>query len=245
MYCLEASSGAKVWSFQTEDVSESSPAISPKGEFIYVGSSDNQVYCLQASSGTKVWSFETGDKVYSSPAISANGEFIYVGAQDNHLYCLEASSGAKVWSFETEFGVDSPTISPNGEFIYVVSFNVSYALYPAQLLGKTFKVNKHSQTYSCSPCTSCPAGKHTQGCGQGAGECVDCADGTFATVDGGVRVSGCSKCPTCTNGSVAPGCSRTSPGSCYSFTSAGSTLGRMGWCCAALLSIQSLLLLTL
>ena len=180
--------------------------------------------------------------MYSSPAISGNGEFIYVGSDDYKVYCLEASSGAKVWSFETGGWVlSSPAISGNGEFIYVGSDdNKAYTFPASEFVGNTFEVNKHSQTYICSPCTSCPAGKHTQGCGQGAGECVDCADGTFVTFDGGVRVNGCSKCPTCAHGSVAPGCSPTSAGSC--FTSTGSTLGRMGWCCAALLSIPILLL---
>ena len=152
----------------------------------------------------------------SSPAISGNGEFIYVGSHDNKVYCLEASSGAKVWSFETGNEVSSsPAISGNGELIYVGSHDTQVYAFRWQFVGNTFEVNKHSQTYICSPCTSCSAGKHTLGCGQGAGECVDCADGTFVTFDGGVRVNGCSKCPTCANGSVAPGCSPTSAGSCF------------------------------
>ena len=173
-----------------------SPAVSPDGQFVYIGSDDNKVYCLRASSGEKVWSFETGSWVRSSPAVSPDGQLVYIGSWDN-----------KVWALKAQH--------------------------------KAFQVNAtiFAQSFTCSPCASCPAGQHTRGCGQGAGECVDCADGAFA-VSEGVRVEGCYKCPTCENGSVAPGCSSTSMGSCDSNTGAtgeslgaGSTLFRipLGW----------------
>ena len=163
---------------------------------------------------SKVWSFETGGDEWSSPAVSADGQFVYIGSNDNNVYCLRASSGEKVWSFETGgWVISSPAVSTDGQFVYVGSFDDN--VWALQTQPKTFQVEAtiFAQSFTCSLCASCPAGQHTRGCGQGAGECVDCTNATFALSEG-VRVEGCYKCPTCEDGSVAPGCSSTSAGNC-------------------------------
>ena len=66
--CLNASSGAKVWKYQTPDSVISSPAVAYG--CVYIGSEDNNVYCLNASSGSKVWRSPTGYWVTSSPAVA-------------------------------------------------------------------------------------------------------------------------------------------------------------------------------
>jgi outer membrane protein assembly factor BamB len=98
VYCLNATSGAFVWSYKTVDSVESSPAV--VGGLVYVGSDDHNVYCLNASTGAFVWSYTTGSEVgYSSPAVV--GGLVYVGSLDDMVYCLNATSGAFVWSYKT------------------------------------------------------------------------------------------------------------------------------------------------
>ena len=57
VYCLNAASGAFVWSYSAGD-SFSSPTIA--GGLVYVGSTDGYFYCLNATNGSLVWSYTTG-----------------------------------------------------------------------------------------------------------------------------------------------------------------------------------------
>jgi len=95
-----------LWSYQTNYVISSSPAVS-HGR-VYIGSWDWNLYCLDMDSGNLVWNYSTTGEVTSSPAV-ANGK-VYVGSQDSKLYCLNAIDGTFLWSFKTDFIIDtSPT----------------------------------------------------------------------------------------------------------------------------------------
>ncbi len=76
VYALNASTGAKLWSYATGGEVESSPAVA--NGVVYVGSDDDNVYALNASTGAKLWSYTTGSIVDSSPAV-ANG-VVYIGS---------------------------------------------------------------------------------------------------------------------------------------------------------------------
>lgn len=72
VYALNASTGAKLWSYLTGGIVFSTPAVS-KG-VVYVGSGDGNVYALNATTGAKLWSFAAGCspfvcEVTSSPAV--------------------------------------------------------------------------------------------------------------------------------------------------------------------------------
>ena len=61
MYALNASTGAKLWSYATGDLYcvTSSPAV--VNGVVYVGSrTDGNVYALNASTGALLWSYATG-----------------------------------------------------------------------------------------------------------------------------------------------------------------------------------------
>jgi outer membrane protein assembly factor BamB len=124
LYALNASTGAKLWSFATGAQVFSSPAV--VNGAVYFGSDDHNVYALNASTGAKLWSFATGLDVSSSPTV-ANG-VVYIGSDDNNVYALNASTGAKLWSFATEDPVESSPAVANG-VVYVSSFDDNlYAL---------------------------------------------------------------------------------------------------------------------
>src|SRR2546421_313482 len=117
VYALNATTGAKKWSFATRGGIESSPAV--VNGVVYIGSNDANVYALNATTGAKKWSFATGGGVESSPAV-VNG-VLYVGSGNANVYALNASTGAKKWSFTTGGGIlkSSPAVA-NG-VVYIGS----------------------------------------------------------------------------------------------------------------------------
>ncbi len=60
VYALNASTGAKLWSFPTAYPVVSSPAVA--NGVVYIGSYDDNLYALNASTDAKLWSFATGGK---------------------------------------------------------------------------------------------------------------------------------------------------------------------------------------
>ena len=57
LYALNASTGAKLWSYATGAAVQSSPAVA--NGVVYFGSDDGNVYALNASTGAKLWSYFT------------------------------------------------------------------------------------------------------------------------------------------------------------------------------------------
>jgi len=115
VYCLNATTGALVWRYRTNDSVDSSPTVS--GGFVYIGS-DNATYCLNATTGTLAWKYATGISGWSVPSVA--GGLVYVGSWDDNVYCLNATSGMLVWKYKTGGVVfSSPTIV--GEVVYVGS----------------------------------------------------------------------------------------------------------------------------
>ncbi len=119
----------------------SSPAVSPDGATVFVGSEDRKVYALNAATGQQRWAFETGLMVYqyisrgwvrSSPAVSADGATVFVGAGDTNLYALNAATGEKRWASALGVSLDSsPALSPDGATVFVgggIWDNKTYAL---------------------------------------------------------------------------------------------------------------------
>jgi outer membrane protein assembly factor BamB len=68
----------------------SSPALSPDGSIVYVGSDDTNVYALNTTNGTKLWNFTTQGQVYSSPSLSTKpAGSLFIGSQDKSLYAID------------------------------------------------------------------------------------------------------------------------------------------------------------
>ena len=95
IYCLNASTGTKIWNQPTGGMIYSSPTIVDSR--LYIGSSDNKLYCLDATTGGYLWNFTTAGFVWCSPAV-VNGK-VYVGSMDFKMYCLNATTGAPLWNF--------------------------------------------------------------------------------------------------------------------------------------------------
>jgi outer membrane protein assembly factor BamB len=90
VYALNASTGAKLWSYASGDV-ESSPAVA--NGVVYVASAGGILYALNAKTGAKLWSYTTGNNLFSSPAV-ANG-VVYVGWLGKKVYAFGLKTGWK------------------------------------------------------------------------------------------------------------------------------------------------------
>jgi outer membrane protein assembly factor BamB len=126
VYALNASTGAKLWTFATGGDVESSPAVA--NGVVYVGSDDGNLYALNASSGAKLWSFVTGiteNPLTSSPSV-VNG-VVYVGAGDD-LVALNAGTGSRLWSFAVGSVLESSPAVANGVVYMGSTEGIVYAL---------------------------------------------------------------------------------------------------------------------
>ncbi len=126
LYALNASTGAKLWSYTTGGNVSSSPAVA--NGVVYIGSNDGNIYALNANTGAKLWSYTTGGEVDSSPAV-VNG-VVYIGSFDGNVYALNASTGALLWSYPTAqaFPVESSPAVANGVVYVGTDRGVLYAL---------------------------------------------------------------------------------------------------------------------
>jgi outer membrane protein assembly factor BamB len=91
VYALDASTGAKLWSYTTGFFVESSPAVA--NGVVYVGSDypDSKVCALNARTGVRLWAYTASSGVYSSPAV-ANG-VVYVGSDLGRVYAFGLTRG--------------------------------------------------------------------------------------------------------------------------------------------------------
>jgi outer membrane protein assembly factor BamB len=110
IYCLNVSTGTKIWSFTIGSEIHNAPSVA--NNRVYIGANDNKVYCLNASTGVSLWNYTTNNWVESSPSI-ANGR-VYVASDDNNVYCLNATTGARIWKYETANIVLSSPALVNG-----------------------------------------------------------------------------------------------------------------------------------
>lgn len=94
IYCLNASTGTKIWNYTTGNTANSPTVV---GNRVYVGSNGDKIYCLDASTGASIWNYTTYG-VDASPAV-ADGR-VYFGAWDKWFYCLNASNGALIWKWD-------------------------------------------------------------------------------------------------------------------------------------------------
>ena len=89
------SPGTQLWAFDTGGDVRSSPALSPDGATLYIGSDDAKVYALQTSTVEQQWAFDTGGHVRSSPALSPDGATLYIGSWDDKVYALPILDGGE------------------------------------------------------------------------------------------------------------------------------------------------------
>jgi len=155
------------WTYATTNAVRSTPAVSPDGGTVYVGSDDHWLYAVDAADGTLKWKFDTEGKVISSPAVGPDG-MIYVGSDGmaghgrvygfNPADRLSQPNGSTLnpsneWLFYTPNNIDSsPAVGPDGT-VYIGDENGNFfALYPAsRLADPKFISDGHGDQTSLNP----------------------------------------------------------------------------------------------
>ena len=120
MYCLNATSGRKLWEFTTGGHIESSPCVAAGA--VFFGSGDDGVYCLDARSGAKRWQFQGQWHVDVGPAV-ADGR-LYAGSGVSRLHrateilCLDVADGRVIWRTPTELPVWGSPVVRDGQVFF-------------------------------------------------------------------------------------------------------------------------------
>ncbi|HEX6540505.1 MAG TPA: PQQ-binding-like beta-propeller repeat protein [Ktedonobacterales bacterium] len=93
IYCLDAKTGKKLWSYLTGGAVLGTPVIA--NGTVYVGSEDGYLYALDAYTGALGWRFASSVSFYAPPLIRDG--VVFAPSQDAYLYALDARSGAMYW----------------------------------------------------------------------------------------------------------------------------------------------------
>jgi outer membrane protein assembly factor BamB len=127
IYALNATNGAKLWSYVATDVVTSSPAVADG--IVYVGLNDGYLCALNSTTGEVVWkNFLSG--AVSSHAVVGGVVFASSSAYVSELtlignvYALNSSTGKMLWDYNPKTFVSFPTVV--GDIVYLgVGSNVS------------------------------------------------------------------------------------------------------------------------
>jgi len=112
IYCLDANTGAHIWTFDTTvefTVFNSAPVIAESKVFI---GNEGGVWCLNATTGNQI-------RHFGQPAlgpVAVDNDRLFVAAYN--VYCLNTTTGMGIWHFPlTTFIQASPAVAYGGVFI--------------------------------------------------------------------------------------------------------------------------------
>ncbi len=137
LYAINPTGSVK-WTYPTGYTIQSSPAMSPDGKTVYVGSCDAYLHAVDTETGTAVWKTTVPlvpASTSSSPAVAPSG-MIYIGSNGasasmggGALFAIDPN-GNVVWQYQTAYDVrSSPAVSADGTIYlgvmdgFVLAFN--------------------------------------------------------------------------------------------------------------------------
>jgi outer membrane protein assembly factor BamB len=112
IYCLDATTGKRIWQVPTNQEVYCSPAVVDGRVYVGEGLHENTgslFRCLDAATGNLLWQFKTNSHAEGPPTVK-DGR-VYFGAGDDGLYCLDAITGKQIWQFPGYHIDESPVIS--------------------------------------------------------------------------------------------------------------------------------------
>lgn len=131
--------GTLIWTFDTDDVIQSSPALTADGCIIF-GSHDKYMYCLYANNGSLKWKYKTGGWVHGSPTIADDGT-IYIGSDDEYLYSMYPN-GILKWKTRTGPMRSSPSLDKEDTLYFGTANEKIWAVYSNGTIKWTFTPKK-------------------------------------------------------------------------------------------------------
>lgn len=134
-YALNAKTGKREWVTYDADAVGSSPCISEKLEYVYVGmeygfwKKKGGVTAYRCSNGEKMWSFFADDFTHGSPTYSQVNGMVICGSNEGRIYALNAKTGALCWSYDSFGEVKAGcALSPNERYVCVGTFSKKYVV---------------------------------------------------------------------------------------------------------------------
>jgi outer membrane protein assembly factor BamB len=148
-YCLDASTGRKLWDSKTTDHIESTPCVADTR--VFFGAGDDGMYCLDAESGRQIWHFRRDLHIDASPTVVGNR--VYCGSGTSRLnkttefFCLDAATGAVIWQRMTDLPVwSAPIVSDGGIYVALGNGRVDQSARPPEKpAGEVLCVDEKTQ----------------------------------------------------------------------------------------------------
>lgn len=107
IYCLSASDGKILWSYETENSIKNNICID--GDKLVAMDADGKIYCLNKSNGTPLWKkqLRLGNTLGTSSALCIDNGTVYAGAS-RVITALNLENGEEKWSVDRDKGENSP-----------------------------------------------------------------------------------------------------------------------------------------
>ena len=78
---------------------DSSPAVSPDGRSVAIGSWDHHLYSVDARNGTRRWRVKTGGPIESCATFTRDNKVI-IPSYDHNVWCVDGDTGRVQWTFD-------------------------------------------------------------------------------------------------------------------------------------------------
>lgn len=107
--CLNASTGAVLWTFLVNTRVAASPVIDNEGVFIYFASIGGVLYGLR-STGVEVWSTGLDSAIIAAPVLGIGNGRLYAGTTSGKLFAVNKSSGNIVGIYDSLSAIMAPPL---------------------------------------------------------------------------------------------------------------------------------------
>ena len=127
MYALNASTGARLWSFDSGNFNHvfSSPAVA--NGVVYIGSDGGALYALKCHHRRHAVELYRGEcPIRSAPTVA--NSVVYVSSYDHNLYALNTATGALLWSYAAGGPLTSSPAVADGAVYFSGADSNLYAL---------------------------------------------------------------------------------------------------------------------
>jgi len=132
IYCLDADTGAELWTQSYGEWVGASPLIVPEHGLVYFGLeyerpwAQGSVGAFDMRNGKKVWECHTKGFQHGSPAYWKGGDLVIWGTADHDMVGFDAKTGGVRWVFKTRRSVKySPAIDETRGLVAFASFDKS------------------------------------------------------------------------------------------------------------------------
>ena len=98
LYCLDAGTGEQLWSYETGNYVNGTPAV--RGNEIVFGGCDAILHVVSAETGEALRQVELGEACHVAGSVALDDERAYFGHYGNAFVCIDLGTGETVWRYE-------------------------------------------------------------------------------------------------------------------------------------------------